>query len=194
MRNESNSIQVYEGYQWKWKTQHCWISKTVTFNTRIKKHTESSSHKLNTSHKLDIWSILAFKCISQTWYVIHIGSQIHPTNLIYDPYWPLNASHKLDIWSILALMYILQLIYDSYWPSNTSHKLDIWSILALKYIPKRRSKNISPNCTDDKQFSSVIYNQNKTKTKQYVEGVIRPIETVKISPNFYYVYLKHGIP
>jgi hypothetical protein len=164
--------------------------------------------------------------------VIHIGPQIHPTNLIYDPYWPLNASHKLDIWSILALMYILQLIYDSYWPSNTSHKLDIWSILALKYIPqtdkwyilalkytlqtdmwfilalklhiwsilalkyipKRRSKNISPNCTDDKQFSSVIYNQNKTKTKQYVEGVIRPIETVKISPNFYYVYLKHGIP
>jgi hypothetical protein len=68
-------------------------------------------------------------------------------------------------------------------------KLHILSILALKYIPKHRSKNISPNCTDDKQFSSVIYNQNKTKTKQYVEGVTRPIKTVKISPNFYYVYL-----
>ena len=189
MRNESNSIQVYKEYQWKWKTQHCWISKTVTFNTRIKKHTESSSHKLNTSHKLDIWSILALKYFPQTW---------------YDPYWPLNASHKLDIWSILALKhiprtdkwYILALKYTlqtDMW-SILALKLHILSILALKYIPKRRSKNISPNCTDDKQFSSVIYNQNKTKTKQYVEGVTRPIKTVKISPNFYYVYLKHGIP
>ena len=161
MRNESNSIQVYEGYQWKWKTQPCWISKTVTFNTRIKKHTESSSHKLNTSHKLDIWSILALKYIPRTdkWYIL-----------------ALKYTLQTDMWSILAL------------------KLHILSILALKYIPKRRSKNISPNCTDDKQFSSVIYNQNKTKTKQYLEGVTRPIKTVKISPNFYYVYLKHGIP
>jgi hypothetical protein len=95
-----------------------------------------------------------------------------------------------DKWYILALKYTLQ---TDMW-SILALKLHILSILALKYIPKYRSKNISPNCTDDKQFSSVIYNQNKTKTKQYVEGVTRPIKTVKISPNFYYVYLKHGIP
>ena len=143
----------------------------------------------NTSHKLDIRSILALKCISQTWYMIHIGPHVHPTTDIWFIL-ALKYIPQTDKWYILALKYTLQ---TDMW-FILALKLHIWSILALKYIPKRRSKNISPNCTDDKQFSSVIYNQNKTKTKQYVEGVIRPIETVKISPNFYYVYLKHGIP